>query len=355
MPAWFLNSHALAARLRTHDVRLVIDDARRHGVAGLLAHTAGPDRHPQLNDLRRRLILEEELRVAELRRVVEAMGEAGVRAVILKGAALAYTHYPEPWCRTRADLDLLVSRDHRRAAGRALQEIGYREGDLVSGTWLMQQDLWERRLAPDAIQMVDVHVEFTNRAFFASRLRVDDALTRAVPAPFAGLHGWQLDAVDALLFSCVHRVAHHSRDPRLIWSCDIARQAAACTPQQIDDLLTRAAGCGLSAVCAHELTAARDMADESTGALASSVIESLERDGHRDAARAFLMPGRGPAGDLWLDLRALPGWRARATLVLEHLAPSRAFMLRQPGATPRNLPWRYVRRLVTGSFNWARR
>ena len=153
MPAWFLNSHALAARLRVDEARLVIDEAVRHGVAGLLAHTAGPDLHPHLNDLRRRLILEEELRAAEMRRVIDALGEAGVRAVILKGGALAYTHYPEPWCRTRADLDLLVSRDHRRAAGRALQAIGYGEGDLVSGTWLMQQDLWERRLAPDAIQM----------------------------------------------------------------------------------------------------------------------------------------------------------------------------------------------------------
>lgn len=355
MPAWFLTADGLAARLRVDEAGAVIDDAVHHGVAGLLAHTAGPDRHPQLNELRRRLILEEELRAAEMRRVIDALGEAGVRAVILKGSALAYTHYPEPWCRTRADLDLLVARDARGLAGRALQAIGYVTGDLVSGTWLMQQDLWERRLAPDAIQMVDVHVEFTNRAFFATHLRAADAIARAVPAPFVGPHGWQLDPIDALMFSCVHRVAHHSRDARLIWTCDIARQGGACTPDQIATLMARASASGLSSVCAQELTAARAITGDATGALALSVTEALERDGKGEAARAFLAAGRGPAGDLWLDLRALPTWRARATLIAEHLLPSRAFMLRQPGATPRNLPWRYARRLISGPFKWAGR
>ena len=349
-----LDAEALAARVRDVGALRLIADAERDGVAGLLAFAAGPDCEPHLAALRRRLMLEEDLRLAEMRRVIEALGTAGVRAVILKGSALAYSHYPEPWCRTRADLDLLVARHHRADAARVLQAAGYVPGDLVSGTWLMQQDLWERELAPGAVQMVDVHVEFTNRAFFAMRCPAEISLTRAVPAPFAGRYGWQLDPADALVFSCVHRVAHHSRDARLIWTSDVARQASACTAEDVDGVVTRASAQGVAAICAQELETARAVWGGHTGAFAAPVIEALRVAGAREASRAFLAQGRGPAGDLWLDLTALPAWGDRARLVAEHLFPPRAFMLRQPGATPRSLPWRYARRILAGSFKWIR-
>lgn len=348
-----LDRDVIAARVRAGDALSLIAEAERHGVSGLLAYAAGPDAGPVFEALRRRLMLEEELRLGEMRRVIAALGGAGVGAVILKGSALAYTHYPEPWCRTRADLDLLIAREHRTRAGQALQALGYVPGDLVSGTWLMQQDLWERDLVAGSIHMVDVHVEFTNRAFFATHLPARDGLSRAVPAPFAGPCGRQLDTVDALLFSCVHRVAHHSRDARLVWSGDLARQASACTDQDLDDLLTRAVQYGIAGICAHELDAARALWGGRTGALADHVVTALREAGRGEASAAFLT-GRGAAGDLRLDLRALPRWRDRAHLVAEHLFPPRTFMLRQPGATRANLPWRYVQRILTGVFTFGR-
>ena len=354
MNTLLLDLDALAARVRAGEAEPLIAEALREGVVGLLAYATRDESDQALADLRRRLMLEESLRASEMRRVVGVLGEAGIRAVILKGSALAYTHYAEPWCRTRADLDLLVARTDRVASGRALAAAGYEPGDLVSGTWVMQQDLWERDLTPGSTHMVDVHVEFTNRAFFARHFPAADGLAHAVPAPFAGPHGWQLDAADALLFSCVHRVAHHSRDARLIWSSDIARQAARCSETDIRCLIERASRHGIAAICAHELAAARAIWGGHAGAFSDDVIDELGRAGTRDASRAFLAPGRGPVGDLWLDLRALPSWRARTRLVLEHLAPPRSFMLRQPGVTLGNLKWRYARRLLAGVWTWGR-
>lgn len=354
MKTLLVDPQALAARVRAEGAAPLIAAAERDGVAGLLVHAAGPDADPQLIAIRRRLMLEEDLRVTEMRRVVQALGAAGIRAVILKGSALAYTHYPEPWCRTRADLDVLVPRPQRDAAGRVLRAAGYVPGDLVSGTWLMQQDLWERELAPGAVQFVDVHVEFTNRVFFASRLPAADGLARAVPAPFAGPHGWQLDPADALIFSCIHRVAHHPREARLIWTSDIARQALACSPDASMALVRRASRSGVAAICAHELQAARALWGGRVGAFADAVIDALSEAGRHEASRAFLRADRGQAGDLWLDLRALPAWSDRGRLIAEHLFPPRAFMLRQPGATRRNLPWRYARRILAGPIKWGR-
>lgn len=344
-----LDPQHLAARVRSGDLASLLTEAAHHGVLGLVAYAAGPEAPAELAALRRRLMLEETVRAAEMRRVIDALGAAGVRAVLLKGAALAYTQYPEPWCRTRADLDLLVPRSQRRLAGDVLHRIGYAPGDLVSGVWLMQQDLWEREVLPGEAHMVDVHVEFTNRAFFASHLPAADGLARAVPAPFAGAFAWQLDPADALLFSCVHRVAHHSRDARLVWSSDMTRQAAALRAPDVEQFVARAKRYALSSICASELTAARAVWGGRDGALADAVLAALAAAGRDDAGRAFLGEGRSAAGDLWLDLRALPRWRDRAQLVREHLLPPRAFMLRQPGVTPRNLWWRYVRRIVTGT------
>lgn len=349
-----LNGDALAAEVRARGAASVIEDAMRDGVSGWLAYVAGPDLDPELTALRRRVMLEEELRAAEMRRVIDVLAAGGVRAVILKGSALAYTLYPAPWCRTRADLDVLVARADRAEAGRLLQSIGYAPGDLVSGTWLMQQDLWERELVPGATQMVDVHVEFTNRAFFAAHFPASAGLAHAVPAPFAGPNGWQLDAADALMFSCVHRVAHHSRDRRLIWSSDIARQAQACGDSDVAALLSRAPALGIASICAQELSHAKQIWGGDAGAFTPHVIAALSASGARETSRAFLQDDRGPAGDLWLDLRALPGWAARARLIIEHLLPPRSFMLRQPGATPATLPWRYARRILAGPFKWAR-
>ena len=49
------------------------------------------------------------LRERELVAVLAALADAGVATLLLKGAALAYSHYPEPALRTRCDTDVLVA------------------------------------------------------------------------------------------------------------------------------------------------------------------------------------------------------------------------------------------------------
>ena len=63
------------------------------------------------------------------RRLVEsldALEEAGIDAVVLKGAALAHTLYPDRGERPMADLDLLVARERAGEARRSLAGAGWR-------------------------------------------------------------------------------------------------------------------------------------------------------------------------------------------------------------------------------------
>jgi hypothetical protein len=343
---------ALAERVRSGNLQPLIEDAVREGVDGLLAFAAGAGADPLIDAERRRLALRASVGHAELVRVTHAFAEAGIRAAILKGGALAYTHYPEPWCRPRIDLDLLVSRADRDRSRDVMRALGYHEGRPMSSRWLMQQDAWKREAGAGVPLDCDVHFELTNRQFFAAKLPVHILLDRSVPAPFAGTGARQLDPVDALIYSCVHRVAHHSHEARLIWHADIARQGAALDAPSVGSLIERARAAGLASIAAQELRIAGALWNERGGALSPDVIRELSAAGRREPAQRFLAGGRGPAGDLWLDLRSLPHWSDRAGLVAELLFPTREYMLRQPGVTPANLAWRYVRRYFEWPARW---
>jgi hypothetical protein len=65
------------------------------------------------------------LRATELRRVLEALTDAGIQPVVFKGAALAHTLYPSPACRPMSDLDLWVTHDDMPTAIRALSTLKY--------------------------------------------------------------------------------------------------------------------------------------------------------------------------------------------------------------------------------------
>ena len=344
---------ALAERVRAGNLQNLFDDAAREGVEGLLAYAIGPGVDSLVDAERRRLALREGVAHDEMVRVTTAFTASGIRAAILKGSALAYTHYPEPWSRPRFDLDLLVSRADRDRSRDVMRGLGYHEGRPMSSRWLMQQDAWKRTVGSDLLD-VDVHFELTNRQFFAARLPAGALLDRAVPAPFAGIDARQLDPIDALIYACVHRVAHHSQEARLIWHADIARQGAALDGPAVRDFVARARETGLASIAAQELRIASALWNERSGALAPDVVRELSDAGRAETATRFLAGGRGPAGDLWLDLQSLPRWRDRAGLIGELLFPTRDYMLRQPGVTPGNLWWSYIRRYVGWPLRWFR-
>lgn len=59
---------------------------------------------------------------------------------------------------------------------------------------------------------------------------------------------------------------------------------------------------------------------------------------------------------LWSDVSALPGWRARASLVREHLFPPVAYMRSHYTSWPATaLPLAYLQRIVLGAPKWFRR
>src|SRR5437764_10081876 len=73
----------------------------------------------------REAIIVDCIRHAELASVLTELTAAGVRALVVKGAALAHTHYPAPHVRVRADTDLVIAASDLRALEDVLGRLEY--------------------------------------------------------------------------------------------------------------------------------------------------------------------------------------------------------------------------------------
>ena len=343
----------------------VVEQARAHGVEALLADamhrgTAGAEWPAGLRTAlaasARREALAEPLRYLELKRVLAGLLEAGLQPLVLKGTHLAYTHYPHPHLRPCSDLDLLIRPDDRQVAKRVIAELGYRPGRYTTGELVTHQFHRERETSSGVRYELDVHWRIAEPQRFAHLLSFDELAREAVPIPALGAGARGLSSVSALLFACVHRVAHHHNSRRLIWIYDIHLLSDSLDDAGFERLVRLASAKKVTAVCASGLR----LAQRSFGtAVPASVSVGLSAGGGSPDAEptaAFLTSGRRKVDLLMDDLRALPDWRSRRRLLREHLFPPATFMVEagHPPSVPR-LTVLYAGRIVRGAARWFRR
>jgi Uncharacterised nucleotidyltransferase len=342
--------------------RRLYDAAREHGVHLLLAERCGTtadDCPPALRDrlaasLRNQLAVEE-IVGQELRTVLAALGEAGIQPLLFKGTALAFTDYRDPVLRPRADTDVLVDGRARHAAVAAMERLGYRRTPFQSGELVMYQVPYGRTDRYGVRHTVDLHWQISNPQVFARAMRPADLLASSVRVSQLGDMARAPCAADSLALACVHRVAHHGDEDRLIWSYDVHLLAERLTGSERQDFVLSAAARQLTVVCAHELSRAqRRFHGRGTRVL-------LERLGARASTGGEpsepYVAGRMRKIDVLIsDLHALGGWRQRVMLLREHLFPPRAYMRQVYGESSAIfLPVLYVWRMARGAWAFCRR
>jgi hypothetical protein len=121
------------------------------------------------------------------RRVVDALAAADVPALLLKGAALVETVYPDPAQREMLDLDILVPPDRIARATQALAPLGYRPSpalDTAPQTSLqLEPDLHGPALVGEQhLVAVELHHHITIRGE-GGHFELDDMWERARPSP----------------------------------------------------------------------------------------------------------------------------------------------------------------------------
>lgn len=265
-------------------------------------------------------------------------GFGALPVLVLKGAALAHTLYPEPHWRMLGDLDLLIEPEHRARADAALRAAGYRPGLSTGGDLLFAERQYLRRLGEALSSRVDLHWALSNRPVLGSWGTWVELWTDAVEIPALEAHG--LSPEHALLQACVHRSGHHRGDDRMIWLLDIhLLWAGLSTPDQARVAATAAAR-GIGALLGDGLEAAQRW----FGTALDPALAARLRAGARTEAGARVLSSSPSA---WQDLVNLPRWRDRFRYLGQILFPPRSYMrARYPDRGP--LPWLYLRRGLGG-------
>jgi len=341
------------------DAQTFLDLCREHEVEGLcferlskLDSTAGWPRQvwEELSDAARTRAAEELLRKAEIRRVVAALADAGIRPILLKGTPLAYTVYDSPASRPRADTDVIVSGAEVEAARQVMRSLSYVETvqchELLSQFEVQQCDRF------GVIHAFDVHWSISTQPVFAGLLTYDALLLRAVAVPALGGSAVAPCRVDALLLSCVHPAMHHRNDERLLWILDIHLLASGLSPAELDEFEALARMKKVVAICRRGLQQAQAV----FGTLvAADLIGRLNRTAGPEPSAAYLASERRWHHETMASLRALPRLGDRARLVREVLLPSPGYMLGAYGLRDKPLgtwllPALYVHRNVHGAW-----
>lgn len=139
-----------------------------------------------------------------LGQVLAALAAEDVRPpVLLKGAGLRETHYPEPWLRPMADADLLVRPSEEVAAARALARLGFFRRPLPETRSVSGQAWPAMTYAREGAPLrVDLHLELHRDGRY--RPDGDGVRRRARRVQIDGAPAALPDRIDALLITAVH-------------------------------------------------------------------------------------------------------------------------------------------------------
>jgi len=182
-------------------------------------------------DEMREAFLDSRTRCLKMERQIGEMGEAfrdsGVRALILRGPALAWSVYPDPALRPASDIDLLVHPEQVPLARETLKGLGYRclsQRFEVAADFFREEDFIHRD-NPRGHLPVDLHwTQWELHPFFESRRGsgVESLFSRAVKITLSNAEYETLHPLDALVQSAIHLALVHRQEMRLIWIQDIA-------------------------------------------------------------------------------------------------------------------------------------
>lgn len=340
----------------------LVEAALYHGVAGLLVEkTASLEGWPELvvHALRDQARLQAmwELRHREvLTELLAEFARQGIKAILMKGTALAYDLYGNPSSRSRADSDILVAPDDRNRARMVLQDLGYRGGTqaMQLPDDLARQEGWTLVSEGGGEHSIDLHWRVFNAPALDDVLDFEECAAQARPLPRLSAEALAMDRVQTLLHICVHRTLHRTApyfvggmayfgSERLIWTNDIHLLAGALSKDEWESFAAIAADKGVAAACLEGLGAAQ-LALATT--VPEGVLQSLMASRKSTTATAYLAHGRALPRS-WLDFRAVPGIGAKLRYLQARLAPGgKLLRAKYPQMARLPLPLLYVRRLI---------
>ncbi len=338
-----------------------------NGMGPLLALTTDVTSLPQdLAQLLQHRLLAREMWEEQHKRVLalalDALTDAGLSPILMKGTALAYSHYPRPSARVRGDSDLLVEEDGRAWAFEALEKAGFRRTLAVDGTTAWAEALFQKADLTGQLHDIDLHWRLNSSPVLARLFTHAELFARSKPFESLHLVARRLGDVDALLFAAVHRRLHIDRPTHiylngvahpvidsLSWLIDIALLFDAMDTDTRSDLVERAISKAIADVLSDTLV---QMSTRLGYPIETDILKRLDIEGPRQVSRYI---AAGPLQSIFMNLSATKGLRRKIRFLREVLLPDEDYM-RARFARGR-FDWLavlHVRRLLPGAIKYLR-
>lgn len=302
----------------------------------------------------------------ELTMLLERCARAELSTLLIKGTPLAYSHYAQPYLRTRGDTDILIREVDRELAHRILVDAGYHAQPSPARQYASYQRNYVRNTGADVGHqevVIDLHWRLSNREGFASCFTFDELNAASQPVATLGPHARTLDPVHALILACMHRATHIAapysvhgipyREPnRLIWLYDILLLCGAFSDEEWDRAANLIADKQLRAVC-------RDALSASQGILGASVparlCEQIAKPSPTEPTARYLSPEYWRSHML-ADLLACRSMAQQLALIGEWAVPPSSYILERHQARSRwLLPFLYLHRALHGLYKLLQR
>jgi hypothetical protein len=160
----------------------------------------------------------------QLAEILNIFRRTHIKIWVLKGAALAWSLYPDPALRPSGDLDLLVLPDDIAQARRLLESLGYK---CLGNRFEINREFYreEQFIHPKKARancLVDLHWNLHHPFGEAQYCGIEKLLLHSWKIESSGLAFETLNPIDALIHAAVHATMIHGRDTKLIWIYDIA-------------------------------------------------------------------------------------------------------------------------------------
>jgi Uncharacterised nucleotidyltransferase len=153
-------------------------------------------------------------------RLCRRLAVRGIRVLLMKGAALAFTCYEDPATRPMVDLDVLVHRSQLAEAGQCLEEEGF--GPIFGSLATALRSPWGELgyTHPKTGAWVELHWEFSALGR-AQKRALAEIWSEA--RPLGGeASGLAMRAGHTIPFLCAHMIQRHQAT-RLLWLYDLHR------------------------------------------------------------------------------------------------------------------------------------
>ena len=288
--------------------------------------------------------------------VIERKISEAIFPIILKGSALAYTHYPSPSLRTRCDTDLLINLASRENTNEILKKLGYKKAHGLEGETVSNEAAYLRRDEIGFIHTFDLHWQINNAQLFARLFSYEDLISRARPISELDERAIGLCDTDALLLACLHRAGHlgytthigdkeYSEGNRIVWLYDTHLLFTRMSSEEKQAFATRALELGLAGTCLDALETCSSVLETP---VPNSIREALRSAGQSELASRYLHASRFERG--WIEFQSVTGWGRKWRYIRENLFPPAEYMRQKyPHAKSRGtLPILYLKRAVGG-------